>query len=113
LAATWLLLYGLNAYWLTAVHKPRRSLLKRLVFTQPKPVREYQTAQAVISPSLNAGAIAANGFDTSFDSNFDNFEQFRLDKFSYVLAAEPTEHYAIAIEDLPVVTIQLPIFNER
>jgi cellulose synthase/poly-beta-1,6-N-acetylglucosamine synthase-like glycosyltransferase len=121
LAATWLLLYGLNAYWLTAVHKPRRSLQKRLVFTQPKPVREYQTAQAAISPSLssslnaslNASAIAANGFDTSFDSNFDNFEQFRLDKFSYVLADEPPVHYAIALEDLPVVTIQLPIFNER
>ena len=121
MAATWLLLYGLNAYWLTAVHKPRRSLQKRLVFTQPKPVREYQTAQAAISPSLssslnaslNASAIAANSFDTSFDSNFDNFEQFRLDKFSYVLADEPPVHYAIALEDLPVVTIQLPIFNER
>lgn len=125
MAATWLLLYGLNAYWLTAVHKPRRSPQKRLVFTQPKPVREYQTAQTAISPaissslnsslnaSLNAGAIAANSFDTSFDSNFDNFEQFRLDKFSYILADEPPEHYAIAIEDFPVVTIQLPIFNER
>jgi cellulose synthase/poly-beta-1,6-N-acetylglucosamine synthase-like glycosyltransferase len=52
-------------------------------------------------------------------NNFDNFEKFRLDKpltngFSgYVLAVEPPEHHAIALEDLPIVTIQLPIFNER
>ncbi len=106
----WLLLYGLNAYWLTAVHKPKLSLRKKLVFPQIHPAREYQTAQAA-APSPNSGAIAVN--------NFDNFEQFRLDKplansFSnYVLAVEPPEHQAIALEDLPIVTIQLPIFNER
>lgn len=105
----WLLLYGLNAYWLTAVHKPKPSLRKQLVFPQLNPAREYQTAQAVTSPS--SGAIAVN--------NFDNFEKFRLDKpltnsfSSYVLAVEPPEHHAIALEDLPIVTVQLPIFNER
>jgi cellulose synthase/poly-beta-1,6-N-acetylglucosamine synthase-like glycosyltransferase len=107
----WLLLYGLNAYWLTAVHKPKLSLRKKLVFPQLNPAREYQVAQAATSPSPSSGAIAVN--------NFDNFENFRLDKTitnsfsSYVLAVEPPEHHPIALEDLPIVTIQLPIFNER
>ncbi|NMF58497.1 glycosyltransferase [Pseudanabaena yagii GIHE-NHR1] len=110
----WLLLYGLNAYWLTAVHKPRRSLRKQLVLPKLSPAREYQTAQVTASPSSSSGAIAVNNFD-----NFDNFDQFRLDKsfasnFSnYVLAVDPSEHYAVATEALPVVTVQLPIFNER
>ncbi|WP_082429426.1 glycosyltransferase family 2 protein [Pseudanabaena sp. 'Roaring Creek'] len=107
----WLLLYGLNAYWLTAVHKPKLSLRKQLVFPQLNPAREYQTAQAATAPSTSAGAIAVN--------KFDNFDQFRLDKpltnsfASYVLAVDPPELHAIALEELPIVTIQLPIFNER
>ncbi|PZO42756.1 MAG: glucosyltransferase [Pseudanabaena frigida] len=107
----WLLLYGLNAYWLTAVHKRRSSLRKQILIPQFNPAREYQTAQASASPSSSSGAIAVN--------KFDNFDQFRLDKnfasnFSgYVLAVDPPEHYAVATEDLPVVTVQLPIFNER
>ena len=107
----WLLLYGLNAYWLTAVHKPKLSLRKQLVLSRLNPAREYKTVQAVTSPSPSSGMLAVN--------NFDNFEKFRLDKpltngFSgYVLAVEPPEHHAIALEDLPIVTIQLPIFNER
>jgi cellulose synthase/poly-beta-1,6-N-acetylglucosamine synthase-like glycosyltransferase len=107
----WLLLYGLNAYWLTAVHKPKPSVRKDLVFPQLNPAREYQTAQVAATPSPSSGAIAVN--------NFDNFEQFRLDKplansfGNYALAVEPSEHQAIALEDLPIVTIQLPIFNER
>jgi cellulose synthase/poly-beta-1,6-N-acetylglucosamine synthase-like glycosyltransferase len=110
-AAVWLLLYGLNAYWLTAVHKPRRSLRKQLVLPKLNPAREYQTAQVSASPSSSSGAIAAN--------NFDNFDQFRLGKsfnnnFSnYAVAVDLPEHYGIADEDLPLVTIQLPIFNER
>jgi cellulose synthase/poly-beta-1,6-N-acetylglucosamine synthase-like glycosyltransferase len=106
-AATWLLFYGLNAYWLTAVHKPKLSLRKQLVFPQLNPAREYQTAQVAASPSPSSGAIAVN--------NFDNFDQFRLDKnfSSYVLAVDPPEHLAISLEDLPIVTVQLPIFNER
>ena len=114
MAAVWLLLYGLNAYWLTAVHKLRRSLRKQLVLPKLSPAREYQTAQVTASPSSSSGAIAFNNFD-----NFDNFDQFRLDKsfasnFSnYVLAVDPSEHYAVATEALPVVTVQLPIFNER
>ncbi len=111
MAAVWLLLYGLNAYWLTAVHKPRRSLRKQLVLPKLNPAREYQTAQVSASPSSSSGAIAAN--------NFDNFDQFRLGKsfnnnFSnYAVAVDLPEHYGIADEDLPLVTIQLPIFNER
>jgi len=103
----WLLLYGLNAYWLTAVHKPKLSLRKKLIFPQLNPAREYQTAQVAALPSPSLGAIAVN--------NFDNFDQFRLDKNfgSYVLAVDPPEHLAIALEDLPIVTVQLPIFNER
>lgn len=107
----WLLLYGLNAYWLTAVHKPKLSLRKQLVLSRLNPAREYQTVQAVTSPSPSSGMLAVN--------NFDNFEKFRLDKpltngfSSYVLAVDPPEHHAIALEDLPIVTIQLPIFNER
>ncbi|MFN5750324.1 MAG: glucosyltransferase, partial [Pseudanabaena sp.] len=106
----WLLFYGLNAYWLTAVHKPRRSLRKQLVLPKLSPTREYQTAQVTASSS-SSGAIAVN--------NFDNFDQFRLDKsfasnFSnYLLAVDTSEHYVVATEDLPIVTIQLPIFNER
>jgi cellulose synthase/poly-beta-1,6-N-acetylglucosamine synthase-like glycosyltransferase len=109
-AAVWLLFYGLNAYWLTAVHKPRRSLRKQLVLPKLSPTREYQTAQVTASSS-SSGAIAVN--------NFDNFDQFRLDKsfasnFSnYLLAVDTSEHYVVATEDLPIVTIQLPIFNER
>ena len=114
MAAVWLLLYGLNAYWLTAVHKPKASLQKQIFSPQLNPAREYQTAQVATSPSINAGAIAAN----NFDNGFDNFEQFRLDKsfssFSnYALAIEPPEHHPVAIDDLPIVTVQLPIFNER
>lgn len=111
MAAVWLLLYGLNAYWLTAVHKPRRSLRKQLVLPKLNPAREYQTAQVAASPSSSSGALAVN--------NFDNFDQFRLEKsfnnnFSnYALAVEMPEHYTVADEDLPLVTIQLPIFNER
>jgi cellulose synthase/poly-beta-1,6-N-acetylglucosamine synthase-like glycosyltransferase len=107
----WLLLYGLNAYWLTAVHKPKLSLRKQLVLSRLNPAREYQTVQAATSPSPSSGMLAVN--------NFDNFEKFRLDKpltngfSSYVLADDPPEHHAIALEDLPIVTIQLPIFNER
>jgi cellulose synthase/poly-beta-1,6-N-acetylglucosamine synthase-like glycosyltransferase len=107
----WLLLYGLNAYWLTAVHKPKLSLRKHLVFSRLNPAREYQTVQAATTSLPSSGAIAVN--------NFDNFERFRLDKpltngfSSYVLAVDPPEHHAIALEDLPIVTIQLPIFNER
>ncbi|MFN4981403.1 MAG: glycosyltransferase [Pseudanabaena sp.] len=110
MAAVWLLFYGLNAYWLTAVHKPRRSLRKQLVLPKLSPTREYQTAQVTASSS-SSGAIAVN--------NFDNFDQFRLDKsfasnFSnYLLAVDTSEHYVVATEDLPIVTIQLPIFNER
>ncbi|MFN5471074.1 MAG: glycosyltransferase [Pseudanabaena sp.] len=110
MAAVWLLFYGLNAYWLTAVHKPRRSLRKQLVLAKLSPTREYQTAQVTASSS-SSGAIAVN--------NFDNFDQFRLDKsfasnFSnYLLAVDTSEHYVVATEDLPIVTIQLPIFNER
>ncbi|MCA6574620.1 MAG: glycosyltransferase [Pseudanabaena sp. M57BS1SP1A06MG] len=106
----WLLFYGLNAYWLTAVHKPRLSLRKQLVLAKLSPTREYQTAQVTASSS-SSGAIAVN--------NFDNFDQFRLDKsfasnFSnYLLAVDTSEHYVVATEDLPIVTIQLPIFNER
>ncbi|MFN6167363.1 MAG: glycosyltransferase [Pseudanabaena sp.] len=110
MAAVWLLFYGLNAYWLTAVHKPRRSLRKHIVLPKLSPAREYQTAQVTASSS-SSGAIAVN--------NFDNFDQFRLDKsfasnFSnYLLAVDTSEHYVVATEDLPIVTIQLPIFNER
>jgi cellulose synthase/poly-beta-1,6-N-acetylglucosamine synthase-like glycosyltransferase len=106
-AAVWLLLYGLNAYWLTAVHKPKRAVEKRILIPQLNPKREYQTAQVTASPSANSGAIAVN--------NFDSFEQFRRDKTfsSYMLASEPSEHLVIVDEDLPVVTVQLPIFNER
>ncbi|MFN9483499.1 MAG: glycosyltransferase [Pseudanabaena sp.] len=110
MAAVWLLFYGLNAYWLTAVHKPRRSLRKQLVLPKLSPTREYQTAQVTASSS-SSGAITVN--------NFDNFDQFRLDKsfasnFSnYLLAVDTSEHYVVATEDLPIVTIQLPIFNER
>ncbi|MFN4814941.1 MAG: glycosyltransferase [Pseudanabaena sp.] len=110
MAAVWLLFYGLNAYWLTAVHKPRLSLRKQLVLAKLSPTREYQTAQVTASSS-SSGAIAVN--------NFDNFDQFRLDKsfasnFSnYLLAVDTSEHYVVATEDLPIVTIQLPIFNER
>jgi len=110
-AAMWLLLYGLNAYWLTAVHKPKLSLRKHLVFSRLNPAREYQTVQAATTSLPSSGAIAVN--------NFDNFERFRLDKpltngfSSYVLAVDPPEHHAIALEDLPIVTIQLQIFNER
>ncbi|MBD2177417.1 glycosyltransferase [Pseudanabaena sp. FACHB-1998] len=106
----WLLLYGLNAYWLTAVHKLRRSLRKQIVFPKLNPAREYQTAQVTASPSSSSGAIAVN--------NFDNFDQFRLDKSfnnnfnSYVLAVDPPEHFTVT-DNLPVVTVQLPIFNER
>ncbi|MCA6594729.1 MAG: glycosyltransferase [Pseudanabaena sp. M158S2SP1A06QC] len=106
----WLLFYGLNAYWLTAVHKPRLSLRKQLVLAKLSPTREYQTAQVTASSS-SSGAITVN--------NFDNFDQFRLDKsfasnFSnYLLAVDTSEHYVVATEDLPIVTIQLPIFNER
>ena len=107
MAAVWLLLYGLNAYWLTAVHKPKRAVEKRILIPQLNPKREYQTAQVTASPSANSGAIAVN--------NFDSFEQFRRDKTfsSYMLASEPSEHLVIVDEDLPVVTVQLPIFNER
>lgn len=110
MAAVWLLFYGLNAYWLTAVHKPRLSLRKQLVLAKLSPTREYQTAQVTASSS-SSGAITVN--------NFDNFDQFRLDKsfasnFSnYLLAVDTSEHYVVATEDLPIVTIQLPIFNER
>ena len=111
MAAVWLLLYGLNAYWLTAVHKPKRSLKKQIIIPNLSPAREYQTAQAKSSQSPSLGTIAVN--------NFDDFEKFRLDKnfsnnfSSYVLEVEPSERYAIATEDLPLVTLQLPIFNER
>jgi cellulose synthase/poly-beta-1,6-N-acetylglucosamine synthase-like glycosyltransferase len=110
-AAVWLLLYGLNAYWLTAVHKPRGSLRKKLVLPKLNSAREYQTAQVAASPSSSLGAIAVN--------NFDNFDQFRFEKsftnnFSnYALAVDPPEHYGVVNEELPIVTIQLPIFNER
>ncbi|MFN5978302.1 MAG: glucosyltransferase, partial [Pseudanabaena sp.] len=92
MAAVWLLFYGLNAYWLTAVHKPRRSLRKQLVLPKLSPTREYQTAQVTASSS-SSGAIAVN--------NFDNFDQFRLDKsfasnFSnYLLAVDTSEHYVV------------------
>ena len=109
LAAVWLLLYGLNAYWLTTVHKPKRSLRQQLVFPQfNNSSRKYQIAQATAS---NSGAIAVN--------NFDSFDQFRIEKAtansfsSYVLAVDPPEHHAIVEEDFPIVTVQLPIFNER
>ncbi len=111
MAAVWLLLYGLNAYWLTAVHKPRGSLRKKLVLPKLNSAREYQTAQVAASPSSSLGAIAVN--------NFDNFDQFRFEKsftnnFSnYALAVDPPEHYGVVNEELPIVTIQLPIFNER
>jgi len=106
-AAVWLLLYGLNAYWLTAVHKLKQPLRKQVIYPQLNPAREYQTAQVTGSSSASSGTIAIN--------NFDNFEKFRLDKTfsSYVLEVEPPEHYAVALEDLPIITVQLPIFNER
>lgn len=111
MAAVWLLLYGVNAYWLTAVHKLKQPLRKQVIYPQLNPAREYQTAQVTGSSSVSAGTIAVN--------NFDNFEKFRLDKTfsSYILEVEPPEHYpehyAIALEDLPIITVQLPIFNER
>lgn len=107
MAAVWLLLYGVNAYWLTAVHKLKQPLRKQVIYPQLNPAREYQTAQVTGSSSVSAGTIAVN--------NFDNFEKFRLDKTfsSYVLEVEPPEHYAVALEDLPIITVQLPIFNER
>jgi len=106
-AAVWLLLYGVNAYWLTAVHKLKQPLRKQVIYPQLNPAREYQTAQVTGSSSVSAGTIAVN--------NFDNFEKFRLDKTfsSYILEVEPPEHYAVALEDLPIITVQLPIFNER
>nr|WP_242018414.1 glycosyltransferase [Pseudanabaena sp. FACHB-1998] len=88
----------------------RRSLRKQIVFPKLNPAREYQTAQVTASPSSSSGAIAVN--------NFDNFDQFRLDKSfnnnfnSYVLAVDPPEHFTVT-DNLPVVTVQLPIFNER
>lgn len=107
MAAVWLLLYGVNAYWLTAVHKLKQPLRKQVIYPQLNPAREYQTAQVTGSSSVSAGTIAVN--------NFDNFEKFRLDKTfsSYILEVEPPEHYAVALEDLPIITVQLPIFNER
>lgn len=107
MAAVWLLLYGVNAYWLTAVHKLKQPLRKQVIYPQLNPAREYQTAQVTGSSSVSAGTIAVN--------NFDNFEKFRLDKTfsSYVLEVEPPEHYAVALENLPIITVQLPIFNER
>lgn len=107
MAAVWLLLYGVNAYWLTAVHKLKQPLRKQVIYPQLNPAREYQIAQVTGSSSVGAGTIAVN--------NFDNFEKFRLDKTfsSYILEVEPPEHYAVALEDLPIITVQLPIFNER
>ncbi len=111
MAAVWLLLYGVNAYWLTAVHKLKQPLRKQVIYPQLNPAREYQIAQVTGLSSVSAGTIAVN--------NFDNFEKFRLDKTfsSYILEVEPPEHYpehyAVALEDLPIITVQLPIFNER
>jgi cellulose synthase/poly-beta-1,6-N-acetylglucosamine synthase-like glycosyltransferase len=71
------------------------------------PAREYQTAQA-----SGSAAIAVN--------NFDNFDQFRLDQAiansfpNYTLTVDsPERHLLVTPDDLPLVTIQLPIFNER
>ena len=107
MAAVCLTFYGLNAYWLTAVHGRPPSRRKQIAFVRRSRVaREYQTAQAAIATSRNSGAIAVNGFD---DDSFGNFEQFRLD-----LQQHQSANYAIAHGDeLPIVTIQLPIFNER
>ncbi len=123
MAAVCLTFYGLNAYWLTAVHGRSPSRRKQIAFVRRSRFdRKYQTAQPAIATSRNLGAIAVNNFDDHFDDNsFGNFEQFRLElqhhqSNNYAIAPNIAPNIAHDIahdEQLPIVTIQLPIFNER
>jgi len=98
-AAVWLLLYGLNAYWLTAIHHRQQkqgSSLQLSRFSE----HMLQPAQASAAVSSNSGAIASNFDHFRFDSNFNGYK--------------PVESQGLINDDqLPWVTIQLPIFNER
>jgi cellulose synthase/poly-beta-1,6-N-acetylglucosamine synthase-like glycosyltransferase len=68
-AASMLLLYGINAFWLTLVHNPQKTLRKQLV-----------------AQKTRAFSIAGLGSGSKQNST---------------------------LLDLPIVTVQLPIFNER
>jgi cellulose synthase/poly-beta-1,6-N-acetylglucosamine synthase-like glycosyltransferase len=99
-AAVWLLLYGLNAYWLTAIHHRKHSQASPILLPQ---FSEHilQPAQATAMLSSNSGAIASN------------FENLRFDN-GYKPAVISHENQGVAtLDELPLVTIQLPIFNER
>jgi cellulose synthase/poly-beta-1,6-N-acetylglucosamine synthase-like glycosyltransferase len=122
-AAVCLTFYGLNAYWLTAVHGRPPSRRKQIAFVRksrplPPDIREYQTAQAAIATSRNLRAITVNNFD---DHSFGNFDQFRLDlpqhqAANYAIAPNAAPNVVPNIDHndyWPIVTIQLPIFNER
>ncbi|PZU99872.1 MAG: glucosyltransferase [Pseudanabaena sp.] len=103
MAAVWLLLYGLNAYWLTAIHHRKQKQGSPLLLPQFSE-RLLQPAQATAAVSSNLGAIANNFEHFRFDSGFNGYKPVTHSYESQGLTD---------IDQLPWVTIQLPIFNER
>jgi cellulose synthase/poly-beta-1,6-N-acetylglucosamine synthase-like glycosyltransferase len=83
-----LLLYGINAYWLTSVHKTK---LGRRDYYQRRSVRKKQRALAM--------------------SSFGSLKRSRSGFAAVATADLSTE--ATEVRGLPTVTVQLPIFNER
>ncbi|MDX2254221.1 MAG: glycosyltransferase family 2 protein [Pseudanabaenaceae cyanobacterium bins.39] len=91
------MLYGLNAYWLTAVHKRSRPQPKQVSSTRNSSLDEEFQDAVVAMPS---------GFGRLSMSSWKGLSKLRLDRHQ-------STGFAIANHDLPIVTVQLPIFNER
>jgi cellulose synthase/poly-beta-1,6-N-acetylglucosamine synthase-like glycosyltransferase len=87
-AAGWLLLYGINAYWLTAVHNAKFGQRER-----PRGRMVGKKQRALAMSARGSVKKSRNGFGSS------------------VATALPTD--ATEGGGLPTVTVQLPIFNER
>jgi cellulose synthase/poly-beta-1,6-N-acetylglucosamine synthase-like glycosyltransferase len=91
-----LLLYGVNAYWLTAVRNKRNVAQKLLEASINKPSEVYAPERDKELVATTFGRLRWN--PPSISPNFSS-----------------DLHIQSAIEqrDLPIVTVQLPIFNER
>ncbi|CAN1209747.1 cellulose synthase family protein [Tumidithrix helvetica PCC 7403] len=95
MAAGWLLLYGVNAYWLTAVRNQRN------------------VAQRLLEASMKNSAAYAPERDKELVATA--LGRLRWNKPQILPAFQGDLHIPEAHEqrDLPIVTVQLPIFNER
>jgi cellulose synthase/poly-beta-1,6-N-acetylglucosamine synthase-like glycosyltransferase len=118
LATVWLFLYGINAYWLTALHHRKStrttSKLRSPILETQQRSMDQMALQLNLSPSLSGVGVASSLAEEvrSMGAGSGPNSAFNSGSNSGSIKGRSTEPTTDPT-DYPVVTVQLPIFNER